>query len=472
MFLQYLLRINNQQDRHSIKFSTHNPNLLTLTMAEYKRPTTEATFKENFKQKKPLMNDTEAFYEASRCLFCYDAPCIKACPTSIDIPLFIKQIHTDNITGASKTIFESNWLGNTCGVVCPTGVLCEGACVFNHQDVPPIQIGRLQNHATRKAIDAEKELFKAGLPNGKKIAIIGSGPAGISCACEARTLGYEVDIYEAKKLPSGLNIHGVAPYKITNEEVLKEVNFLQNQLNFTIKYSSVITTKEQIQQLENDYDAIFLGVGLGKTADLNLEGEDKEGVIGAVEFIEELRMKHHQVSVPEKVVVIGGGNTAMDAASESARMGAQKTVLAYRNSKEYMGAYGFEYDLAISAGVDSLFNATPIAIVGNDKVEGVKFAKTELVDGKLQTNMNNVFTVACDLVIKATGQAKQGRLYDLIDNLDAGSNAILKVNAETFQTSNSQYFAGGDAINGGSEVVNAADDGKKAAQGIHQWLNT
>ena len=413
-------------------------------MAEYKRPTTEAEFKKNFKQKKPLMNDTEAFYEASRCLFCYDAPCIQACPTHIDIPLFIKQIHTDNITGASKTIFDSNWLGNACGVVCPTGVLCEGACVYNHQDVPPIQIGRLQNYATNKTIDAKKEIFKVGKSNGKKIAIIGSGPAGIACACEARTLGYDVDIYEAKTLPSGLNVHGVAPYKISNEEVLKEIDYLQNQLGFNIKYKSEITSKEQIKQLEQNYDAIFLGVGLGKTKDLKIEGEDKDGIIGAVEFIEALREKQHKMKVPQKVVVLGGGNTAMDAASESARMGAKKVVLAYRNSKEKMGAYGFEYDLAISAGVDSLFHVTPLAIVGNGKVEGVKFAKTELVDGKLKTNMNNTFTVRCDLVIKATGQTKLGYLYALIDDLKIDNRTVIAV-SETFQTSNPKYFAGGDA---------------------------
>lgn len=439
-------------------------------MAEFKRPTSEAEFKKNFKQKKPLMNDTEAYYEASRCLFCYDAPCIQACPTHIDIPLFIKQIHTDNITGASKTIFDSNWLGNACGVVCPTGVLCEGACVYNHQDVPPIQIGRLQNYATNKSIDAQKKLFKPGESNGKKIAVIGAGPAGIACACEARTLGFEVDVFEAKDKPSGLTVYGIAPYKITNEEVLKEVEYLQNQLGFSIRYNSPINSKDQLKGLETKYDAIFISVGLGKTRQLGLEGEDKEGVIGAVEFIEELRMKHHEVKVPAKVVVLGGGNTAMDAASEAARMGAKKTVLAYRNSREKMGAYGFEYDLAISAGVDSLFNVTPIAIVGNGKLEGVKFAKTEMVEGKLKTNMNNTFIVRCDMVIKATGQAKQGHLYDIIDNLDIDSKTRIITNSE-FQTSNPKYFAGGDAINGGAEVVNAAFDGKMAAQGIHNWLN-
>ncbi len=438
-------------------------------MAEYKKPTSEAEFEKNFKQKKPLMNDTEAYYEASRCLFCYDAPCIQACPTSIDIPLFIKQIHTDNVTGASRTIFDSNWLGNACGVVCPTGVLCEGACVYNHQDVPPIQIGRLQNYATNKTIEADKVIFKVGKSNGKKIAVIGAGPAGIACACEARTLGYEVDIFEAKAKPSGLTVYGIAPYKITNEEVLEEVDYLQKQLQFNIKYNSAVTSKKQLQDIENEYDAVFIGVGLGATRYLGLDGEDKENVIGAVEFVEELRMKHHKLNVPKKVVVLGGGNTAMDAASEAARMGARKTVLAYRNSKEKMGAYGFEYDLAISAGVDSLFNVTPIAITGNGKVEGVKFAKTEMVDGKLQTNMSNTFIVRCDMVIKATGQAKQGHLYDLIDNLEIDNKTRIITNNE-FQTSNPKYFAGGDAINGGAEVVNAAYDGKMAALGIHNWL--
>ena len=441
-------------------------------MAEYKKPTSEEDFKKNFKQKKPLMNNTEAYYEASRCLFCYDAPCIKACPTHIDIPLFIKQIQTQNTEGSAKTIFDANWLGNACGIVCPTEVLCEGSCVFNLQDVPPIQIGRLQNYATNAVIKAEKELFKSGKSNDKKVAIIGAGPAGIACACELRTMGFEVDIFEANNKPSGLMVHGVAPYKIDNEEVLEEIKYLQDQLGFQINYDSRITSEDQLQNLENEYDAIFLGVGLGHTATLKMEGEDKNGVVGAVEFIEDLRMNHHKIKVPNRVVVIGGGNTAMDAASESARMGARKTVLAYRSSKEEMGAYGFEYDFAISAGVDSLFNVTPIAIVGNANVEGVKFAKTERIDGKLETKMNNVFIVRCDLVIKATGQAKQGNLFKMIDNLDIDSKSCVVVHKETFQTSNKKYFAGGDAVNGGAEVVNAAYEGKMAAKGINQFLNS
>lgn len=439
-------------------------------MAEYNKPTTKEEFNKNFKQKKPLMNDTEAYYESSRCLFCYDAPCVQACPTHIDIPLFIKQIHTDNVTGAAKTIYDSNWLGNACGVACPTGVLCEGACVYNHQDVPPLQIGRLQNYATNKAIKNNEQLFEVGEENNKKIAIIGSGPAGIAAACELSILGYTVDVFETKEKPSGLTVYGVAPYKITNEEVLEEIEYLQNQFKFNIRYNNEINSKEQLKELESSYEAIFLGVGLGKTATLKLKGEDKNNVIGAVEFIEKLRMNQHKTEVPNNILVIGGGNTAMDAASESARMGARKIVLAYRNSKENMGAYDFEYDLAISAGVDSLFNVTPLEILGDGKVKGVKFAKTEMVDGKLQTKMNNVFTVRCDMVIKATGQAKQGWLYDLIDDLEIDNKTRIVVNPETFQTSNPKYFAGGDAINGGAELVNAAYDGKMAAQNMHQWI--
>ena len=440
-------------------------------MAQYKRPTSEAEFKKNFKQKKPLMNTTEAYYESARCLFCYDAPCVKACPTHIDIPLFIKQIQTKNTEGAAQTIFDANWLGNACGIVCPTGVLCEGACVYKEQNVLPVQIGRLQNFATNTVINKQKELFKIGTEKGKKVAVIGAGPAGIACACELRTLGYGVTVFEAKEKPSGLAVHGIAPYKISNEEVLKEIDYLQKQLEFKILYNYPITSKDQIKELENKFDAIFLGVGLGKTGDLELNGENKKGVVGAVEFIEELRAKHHKTKVPNKVVILGGGNTAMDAASEVARMGARKTVLAYRNSKEKMKAYGFEYDLAISAGVDSLFNVTPLAIIGKGKVEGVKFAKTKLVDSSLQTDINNTHIVRCDMVIKATGQAKQGSFYNLIDNLEIDNKTRLVVATETYQTSNPKYFAGGDAVNGGAEVVNAAYEGKMAAQGIHEWLH-
>lgn len=440
-------------------------------MSEFKRPTTSEEFHQNFAQKKPLMNKTEAFYESSRCLFCYDAPCMHACPTEIDIPLFIKQIQTGNVDGAAKTIFDQNWFGNACGKICPTGVLCEGACVYNHQDVKSIEIGRLQNYATDQIIKSGKRIFSPGTDNGRRVAVIGAGPAGISCACELRTMGYTVDIFEAKDKPSGLTVHGTAPYKITNEEVLAEMDFLQNQLDFHINYNSPITTKEQLSDLEENYDAIFLGVGLGPTATLGIPGIDKANVIGAVEFVEELRMEQHEVHVPDRVIVLGGGNTAMDAASESARMGASEVILAYRRSRDEMGGYDFEYDLARSAGARGLFNAQPVEIVGNGKATGVKFIKTQSRNGKLEEVSGSEFVVECDLVIKATGQAKLAELFDQIDALQIDRSKRIIVNEATFQTDNPKYFAGGDAVNGGAEVVNGAHDGKAAARGIDQWLN-
>ncbi len=430
-------------------------------MSEYKKPGNAEEFAKNFKQKKPLMNQTEAQVESARCLFCYDAPCMDACPTGIDIPLFIKQINTGNVDGAAKTIYNSNWIGNACGTVCPTGVLCEGACVYNHQDVLPLQIGRLQNYATSKVISEKKPLFKEGADTGFKVAIIGAGPAGISCAAELRTLGVSVEVFEAKGNQSGLLINGVAPYKISNEEVQAEMDYLQNQLNYKIHYNSPIQTEDQIAELEAKFDAIFIGVGLGATAVRNIPGEDLPGVTGAVEFIEELRMNHEKTHVGDKVVVLGGGNTAMDAASESARMGASEVTLAYRSGKEKMGAYKFEYDLALSAGVKGLFDANPIEILGNGKVSGVKFSSPSGAD----------FVVECDRVIKATGQAKSGGLFALIPNLQLDENQKIIVNADSNQTSNAKYFAGGDAINGGAEVVNAAYDGKLAANGIFSALN-
>lgn len=436
-------------------------------MAEYKRPSSEQEFEMNFAQKKPLMNSTEAYYESSRCLFCYDAPCMNACPTHIDIPLFIKQIHTGNVEGAAKTIYDSNWMGNACAKVCPTGVLCEGACVYNNQHVKPIEIGRLQNFATLSAIKQNKKITAPGTPNGKKVAIIGAGPAGLSAACELRTLGYIVDIFEAKAKPTGLTVYGVAPYKINNEEALQEEEYLQKQLGYNVFYNKPVSTPEQLKEIESSYDAVFLGVGLGSTASLGIPGENGSNVIGAVEFIEDLRMKHHTIKIPSRVVVIGGGNTAMDAASESARMGAEKVTLAYRRNKAGMGAYKFEYDLALSAGVIGLFNASPVEITS----EGVKFIRTQELNGKLENIAGSEFTIECDLVIKATGQAKMGTLLKQISGLQLDKSNRIVVNMDNYQTGNPKYFAGGDAVNGGAEVVNGAYEGKMAAQGIDKWLN-
>ena len=428
---------------------------------EFKPPANEKEFDSNFKQIKPLMNATEAYYESSRCLYCYDAPCIKACPTGIDIPTFIRQISSGNNTASAKTIYDSNYFGYACGKVCPTEVLCEGACVYNHQDVKPIEIGRLQSFATGSVIRSNKKLYQTGKPNGKKAAIIGAGPAGISCACELRMFGYEVDIFEAKTKPSGLTVYGVAPYKITNEEALSEMDYLENQFGYRVHYNKNISSEADLSKLEKEYDAIFIGIGLGKTSSLKIKGEELKGCIGAVEFIEELRMNHHKVSVPEKVIVLGGGNTAMDAASESARMGAD-VILAYRRSHAEMGAYHFEYDLAKGVGVKGMFNLSPVEIKGNGQVTGVTFSRT---DDKAAPIPGSEFTLECDLVIKATGQSKQVEFLSLIKGMSLDKKGRIVVN-ENFQTGNAKYFAAGDAVSGGEEVVNAVANGRKAARAI------
>jgi len=425
----------------------------------------------HFPQIKPLMNNSEAFYESARCLFCYNAPCTIACPTAIDIPLFIRQINNGNLTGAAKTIYQSNYLGNTCSKVCPTEVLCEGACVFNKVNIKALEIGRLQNYATDNAILKQEKYFEIPELNGKSVAVIGAGPAGISCACELRTAGYNVDIYEAKNNPSGLALHGVAPYKITNKEALMEVEYLRNQFGFNLFYNKRIENEKDIENLEAKYDAIFLGIGLGNSIEIKIKGEDKLNCIGATEFIEQIKTKPIDKPIAKKVVVLGGGNTAMDAASESARLGAEKVIVAYRRAQSEMKAYYFEYDLAKIAGVVGMFSVAPIEIVGENTVEGVKFIRTETVNGKLINIPGSEFVIDCGMVIKATGQSKQTSVFNKISKLKIDETGRILINQETGQTTNPKYFAGGDAVNGGAEVVNATAEGKIAGKGINEYLS-
>ncbi|MBK7383376.1 MAG: FAD-dependent oxidoreductase [Flavobacteriales bacterium] len=445
-------------------------------MAEFKKPTTEAEFAANFHPKKPLMTDTEAYYESSRCLYCYDAPCITACPTGIDIPLFIRQINSDNKDGAAKTIFDSNWMGHACGNVCPTEELCEGACVYIHSDVKPIEIGRLQAHATELVIRTKKKLFRMGQSTGKKVAVIGAGPAGISAACELRMLGHAVEIFEAKAKPSGLCVYGVAPYKLTNQQALDEVSYLRDQFEFNIHYNKPIEGRADFDRLERGYDAIFIGIGLGGTSTLGVPGEDKQGVIGALEYVEDLRMMHHKTPIGTKVIVLGGGNTAMDAASESCRMGAESVLIAYRRGPDEMGAYSFEFDLAKKSGAKALFNVTPLEIMGNGSVTGVKFIRNKAAYGKIEAIAGSEFVEPCDMVLLGTGQGKQVELLEQVKGLELDHKGRILDNRgrivvnEHYQTNNPKYFAAGDAVNGGVEVVNAAAEAKKAAHGIDAYL--
>ncbi len=437
-------------------------------MAEYKRPASEEDFNTNFQPLKPVMSDTEAFYESARCLFCYDAPCVKSCPTGIDIPLFIRQINSGSAEFAAKTIYDSNVFGYACGKVCPTEVLCEGACVYNHSDVQPIEIGRLQTYATNKVIRSGKQLYSLKKPTGKKVAVIGAGPAGISCACELSKKGFEVDIFEAGERPSGLTVHGVAPYKISNEEVLSEMAYLQKQYKFNVHYKTLISTKYDFERLEKEYDAIFLGIGLGETSSLSIPGENLSNVFGAVEFVNDIRMLHHEVKVPRKIIVLGGGNTAMDAAGECARLGAEEVILCYRRSKAEMGAYTFEFELVKSVGARVVFNVSPVEIMGSTTVTGVKFVRTKTENHRVTLIPDSEYLETCDWVIKATGQNKKTELMSLI-GIQMTEKGTIKVD-ESFMTSKAKYFAAGDAVSGGEEVVNAVANGKKSALSIIKLL--
>jgi len=439
-------------------------------MTEYKRPATKKELEQSFEQIKPYMDATMASYESSRCLYCFDAPCVSACPTGIDIPLFIRQINTGNLPGAAKTIYRANYFGNICGKVCPTEVLCEGACVFNHQNVKPLEIGRLQSYATSLVIEKNKKLFELSPSNGRKVAIIGAGPAGISAACELRKSGYEVIIFEAKSQASGLVLYGCAPYKIANKDVLEEVHYLQKQFGFTLQFNKPVSSPEQLEKLEKEFDAILLGIGLGNTRPLNISGENLKGCKGATEFIESVKINPLKTKPGKRVVVIGGGNTAMDAASESARLGAEEVVIAYRRPKVDMRAYEFEYELAKSVGVKGIFNVSPLEILGEKKVKGVRFIKTYNANGQLSNVPNSEFELKCDRVILATGQSKLTAFLKQIKGLKFDDKGRIIVHPGTHQTTNLKYFAAGDAVNGGAEVVNAAAEGKLAAKGIHLYI--
>ena len=423
----------------------------------------QKTLEKKFAKTKPAMTSSEAIVESSRCLFCYDAPCINACPTSIDIPMFIRQIMTKDTTGAAKTIFTQNILGKSCGQVCPTTVLCEGACVYHDLNEKPIDIGRLQAYATEHAIDNNIRLFKKGKSTGKKIAIIGAGPAGISCAHELTVLGHEVVIFEANKKAGGLNTYGVAPYKFSNEDVNQEVKYI-SEIGFKIKTNSPVT---KVGKLEKEFDAIFIGTGLGSSKKINIPGENLKGVYGATEFIHNLRAKELKVSVGKNVVVIGGGNTAIDAAVESSLLGANATII-YRRTEDEQSAYDFEIEHAKKHNVKFIYLTSPVEILGKGNVTGLRCISNKLKKSEIVPQKDSEFVVPCNMVIKARGQEKMTDFFKSIPKIKLNNGKVM-VN-KNFQTTNPKYFAGGDCINGGKEVVNAIADGRDAACGIDKFL--
>ena len=428
----------------------------------------------NFTELKPPLRPQEALVEASRCLYCFDAPCITACPTGIDIPAFIKKIAFGNPAGAAKSILTANILGASCARVCPTSVLCEGACVLEDRDEQPIMIGRLQRYATDYVEQRGLRVLPApsAKKSGKKIAVIGAGPAGLGCAAELAQLGHSVTIFEKQKQPGGLNTYGIAYYKMKPEVSLAEVELVKS-LGVELRTGVAVGRDVAVAQLEKDYNAIFIGVGLGAATKLRIPGEDLPEVVDALDFIAKIHTDPlHQIPTGRHVAVIGAGNTAIDAVTQSKRLGAERAFIVYRRGEPEMSAYDFEYDHAKDDGAHFLFHAAPVEVVAtNGHVSGLKLVRTRLVGEKVEPIPGTEWVEPCDLVLKAVGQEKQARLLkELFPKLAVDARGVITHDPLTGQTNVPHLFAGGDAGNGGREVVNAVGEGKKAAHGIHAFL--
>lgn len=433
-------------------------------------------YEKNFAELHPPLTLNSAVTEANRCLYCYDSPCMKACPTHIDISTFIKKISTGNLLGSAKTIFNSNWVPLTCAKACPVQELCEGACVFVEKKEKPIEIGRLQRFVIDNFFESEmSQLFSKEKPNGKNVGIIGSGPSGLACAAELSLLGYDVTVYEANKIPGGLNTWGIAPYKLRQADSLKEVEFIKS-FGVKIKTETKIGNDISFDELYKKHDAIFVGIGLGEATRLRIPGEELTGVVDALDFIEDVKNeKWDNVNVGKRVAVIGAGNTSIDAVTEAKRLGAEHVYIIYRRGTEDMSAYDFEYELAKNDEVIFHFKTMPKKIIGEKFVEGIECVKVELgnknENGKreIKTIQNSEFILPVDMVIKAVGQNINNNFINEIDGIKIEKGKVI-VDEKTFQTGNKKIFAGGDCINGGKEVVNAAYDGKMAAHGIDKFL--
>jgi dihydropyrimidine dehydrogenase (NAD+) subunit PreT len=425
----------------------------------------ESQIAANFADLHAPLDHHEAAVAADRCYFCHDAPCITACPTSIDIPLFIRQIATGTPEAAARTIFESNILGGICARVCPTENLCEGACVREAAEGKPVEIGRLQRHATDTLMSRQGHPFARAASTGKRVAVVGAGPAGLAAAHRLSMHGHDVTLYEARAKAGGLNEFGIAAYKATDSFAAREVEWLLGIGGITVETGKALGQGLTLDGLKAQFDAVFLGVGLGGVNALRAAGEDKDGVRNAVDFIAELRQAADLTKLPvgRNVVVIGGGMTAVDAAVQSRLLGADQVTIAYRRGREKMSASVYEQDLATSKGVRILHNVMPVAVHGNGAATEVEFEHTvEGPDGLKGTGER--FRLAADQVFKAIGQTltTDGGLA-----LQSGKIAVTGAG----RTSVTGVWAGGDCATGGDDLtVTAVAEGRDAAEDIHGTL--
>jgi dihydropyrimidine dehydrogenase (NAD+) subunit PreT len=438
-------------------------------------------FAANFAEAEPGLTVKSAVEEANRCLYCYDAPCIKACPTGINIPSFIKRIATGNLKGSATTIMDSNPVGASCARVCPTEELCEGACVLNDAS-EPIRIGLLQRYATDWAIKSGKPLFQAGTPNGKKVAVVGGGPAGLSAARELARDGFEVVVYEARELAGGLDTYGIVSFRLPQPISLWEVEQVE-KLGVTIKTGVKVGADVPPSELLEQYDAVVLAAGMGYVPKLGIEGEDLEGVYDAIRFVEATKTAAPGVKLEgARVAVIGAGNTAIDAATCSVRLGAGNVKMVYRRTREEMTAYEFEYEFAKQEGVEFSWLTAPVRIIGDKSgkvthLECVRMALSPEAgrDGRrLPVPIeNSEFLLPVDAVIVAIGQTRHTGLIEAFGlEHDRG---VVKIDPATRRTSHPKVYAAGDIVFGGGQgeamVVSAAQQGKEAAHAISRHFS-
>ncbi len=432
------------------------------------------TLAANFSDLHPLLSRHEALVEAERCYFCYDAPCQQACPTSIDIPLFIREIAAENPLGAARTIFDQNIMGGMCARVCPTETLCQEACVREAAEGKPVRIGLLQRYATDAMMETGKNPYARAAPTGRRVAIVGAGPAGLSCAHALAVAGHQVVIFEQREKPAGLNEYGIDAYKTPDGFAQREADFILSIGGIEVKHGVALGRDVDLASLRRDYDAVFLSLGLAGVNKLGLTGEAALAhVLDAVDYIADLRQAEDLAVLPvgKRVVVIGGGMTAVDAAVQAKLLGAELVTIVYRRGKEHLKASGYEQELAQTHGVLIRTWARPVALEGaGDAVSAVVFERTREEDGEL-VGAGEAFRIEADMVFSAIGQLLTPSAFGGERALSGKGGRILV--DEERRTSEPGVWAGGDCVYGGQDLtVAAVEDGKRAARSIDAALRS